>query len=98
MIEKLQQLEQEFYELENKMGDPEIIADQTEYTKVGRRYKELSPIIELFKEYKQLLNEKNESEEMLETEKDAEMRDLAKEQLENAKVKIPDLEEKLKVE
>lgn len=95
MIEKLQQLEQEYLELEKKMADPEVIADQKEYTQLGRRYKELTPVIELYREYKEAEAEKKDAEEVM---KDPEMEELAQEQLNSAETKMGELEEKLKLE
>lgn len=98
MIEKLKQLEQEFQDLEKKMADPEIIQNQSEYAKLGQRYKEITKVVELYGEYKSALAEKQDAEDILENESDAEMQALAKEQLEGAEKMIEQLEEKLKIE
>lgn len=98
MIEKLQQLEQEFLDLEKKMTDPEVIQNQSEYKKLGQRHKELSTLVELYREYKKLLAEKKDAEEILESGPDAEMEELAKEQMEHADASIEEVEEKLKIE
>lgn len=98
MIEKLKQLEQEFHDLEKQMADPEVIQNQSEYAKLGQRYKELTKVVELYGEYKNAMAEKKDAEGVLENESDAEMQELAKDQLEGAEKRIEELEAKLKIE
>ena len=52
MIDKLKKLDEEFIEIEKKLSDPEVMQDQAEYIKIGRRHKELKKIVDLFGEYK----------------------------------------------
>lgn len=82
-------------DLEKQMADPEVIANQAEYTKMGRRYKELTAVIGLYREYKKAEAEKKDAEEVM---KDPEMQALAQEQLEGAEKAMEELEEKLKIE
>ena len=98
MNEKLQKIENEFIEIESKLSDPEVIKDQALFSKMMRRHKEIGKIVELFKKLKTAEKDLKEAEEMLETEKDEEMRTLAKEQRMNAKEEIPKIEDALKVE
>ncbi len=85
MLEKLQQLETEFEELQKNAADPAIIANQPEYIKLMRRMKEIEKAVELYRSLKQATSEITEAEEILNNEKDAEMQELAKEQLSSAK-------------
>lgn len=98
MFEKLQKLEDEFLDLEKKMSDPEVIQNQAEFTKLGRRHKELSKLVELFREYKKLKKSHDDAVEMLENEKDPEMIEMLKAEKEESAEKIEVLEEKLKIE
>jgi peptide chain release factor 1 len=98
MNEKLQKIENEFIEIESKLSDAEVIKDQALFSKLMRRHKEIGKIVELFKRLKIAEKDLKEAEEMLETEKDEEMRTLAKEQRMNAKEEIPKIEDALKVE
>lgn len=98
MIEKLQKLEKEFQELEKKLSDPAVIQKHEEYKQLGRRHKELSPVIALFEQYKKADAEKKDAEEVLQTEHDPDMRALAEDQLSAAEERIEELEEKLKIE
>ncbi len=98
MFEKLQKIEDEFLDLEKKMSDPEIIQDQAEFTKLGRRHKELSKLVEFFREYKKLKKAHDDAVDMLENEKDSEMIEMLKAEKEESEGKIEDLKEKLKIE
>jgi len=98
VIEKIQQLEQEFILLEEKLSDSEIMQNHTEYTKISRRHKELLHLVMLYREYKRAQADKLDAEGMLVTEKDPEMKEFAKQQLNDSQEKLKGLEEKLKVE
>lgn len=98
MLEKLQQLEDEYNDIQKQMADPEVIADQAKYQGLVRKYKQLKPTVELFQELKQVNAEIEEAEAILKDGGDDEMVELAKEQLKAAKDRQPELEEKLKVE
>ncbi len=98
MLEKLQQLEDEYNEIQQQMGDAEVIADQAKYQGLVRKYKQLKPTVELFQELKQVNSEIAEAEEILKDGGDDEMAELAKEQLKAAKDRQPELEEQLKLE
>ncbi len=98
MFEKLQKLEDEFLDLEKKMSDPDIIQNQAEFTKLGRRHKELSKLVELFREYKKVKKSHDDAVEMLESEKDPEMIEMLNTEKEESGEKTEDLEEKLKIE
>ena len=96
--QKLQSLEDEFLEIEKSLADPEVISNQSEYTRLARKRKELEVVVALFREFKEVSKTIDDSEEMLEAESDDEMREMIKEELKTAKDRIPELEEELKVE
>lgn len=98
MLEKLQKLEDEWNEIQNKMADPSVIANQTEYQKLVRKFKQLETTVRLFADLKKVNAQIEEAEAILYESNDEDMRGLAKEQLEEARVKQPVLEEQLKVE
>ncbi len=98
MFDKLQKLEDEFAGLDARLSDPEVIHDQAEFTKIGRRRKELTNVVELFREYKKMKKSFEDAVEMLNGEKDGEMVEMLKTERDQSKVKMEDLEEKLKIE
>ncbi len=98
MFDKLQQLEQEYAEIEQKLADPAVISNQKEYTNSMRRYKEISKSVALYRDFKKAQQEIDDAEEILKTEKDADMRTMVKEQMQSAKETKVKLEEELKLE
>lgn len=97
MFEKLEKLEQEYLQIEAKLGDPEVISNQPLYRDLSRKYKALSNIAALAGEYRGVLALEKESKEIL-AGSDNEMYEIANEQLAEAKAKIVELDEKAKVE
>ena len=98
MLEKLQKLEDEYNDIQDRMADPGVIANQSEYQKLVRKYKQLEHTVELFAELKKANADVKEAEAILYESKDEDMRVLAKEQLDAARAKRPELEEQLKLE
>ncbi len=98
MEDKLVQLEKEFEQVEQDMAKPEIVTDQKKYVEVVRRHKQLKPLVELFREYRKYKQQIDDSEEILDTEKDDELRDFAREQLKQGKDELARVEEALKLE
>lgn len=97
MISKLQILEDKFIQLETKVADPAVIADQSEWQKLMKEYSDLKPIIEVFKEYKKAVTTIADSKELLQSGEDAELKELAKMELQEAEEMKEKLEEELKV-
>ena len=91
----LDNLVEEFEELEKKLSDPEIFKDQKKVREVSTRKKQITEAVEIYKEYKKLNDSLAENKEMLKAEKDSEMIDLLKMEIQEADEKIPELEEKL---
>lgn len=88
----------EFENLEKKMADPEIFKDQKKIREVSSRKKSIEKAVEIYKEYKQKNEALEENKQMLDIEKDEEMRELLKEDIKNLEEEIPNLEEDLKIE
>ena len=93
----LDNLVEEFDALEMKLGDPEIFKDQKKVREVASRKKGIEKAVDLYKEYKSTYEALTDNKEMLDTEKAAEMRDMLKEEIKEIEVKIPEMEETLKV-
>lgn len=81
MIDKLNELEQKFEELNRLLADPVVLANPSTYQKYAKRHRELVEIVERFREYKDLLHGIEETKSLLHSESDAEMRKLAEEEL-----------------
>lgn len=97
LLDKLKGLEARFEEISTFITDPAVIADQKRYVKLTREYKELQKINEASKKYEALLNLISESKEILATETDREMKEMAKEELDNAEHALPEMENEIKL-
>jgi len=98
MLDKLESLEREYLDLQKKLADPEVIADQSQYRPLSMKYKSLENAAKLAKEYRDTINQKKEAEEILKEEIDQEMKDFAKSQLNEAEADLKVLDERAKVE
>lgn len=97
MFDKLEDLVAKYEELLNELNNPEIVNDQARYKKVMKEQNDLAPIVEAYKEYKQAKQDVEDSLAILDTESDEEMRELAKEEMNDAKERIEKLEQQLKI-
>ncbi len=97
MTEKLSRLEKRFEEIEEKLSAPEVVADMESYKNYMKEYKNLSPIVEKYREYKKALSDISEAEALLKDEDDRDMRELAEEMLVQAKETAESTLQELKV-
>jgi len=82
MFERLDSVVSRYKEIEKLLSDPEIIQNNSLYTKYSKEMKEIEPVVETFLRYKDISKKIKEDEEILETEKDEELKKMAKEELE----------------
>ena len=93
MIERLAIVKQRFDEVSDLIVQPDIIADQKRYVALNREYKDLSALIEKRVAYLNLTQRQEEAEEIISDGSDIEMTNMAKEELEEVKSKLAELEE-----
>lgn len=96
MLEKLQIVKQRFDEVSDLIIQPDIITDQKRYIQLNKEYKDLKVLTEKRHEYIELTNNIAEAEEIINDGSDAEMVEMAKMQYDEAKERIPVLEEEIK--
>lgn len=96
MIDKLDIVQQRFIEVSDLIIQPDIIANQKLYVQLNREYKNLNKIVAKAKIYRSIIANIEEAEDIIKVEKDSEMIDMAKIQLEEAKEQLPELEEEIK--
>jgi peptide chain release factor 1 len=80
-FEKLKDIEARFAEVEAAMSDADVARDPSAYQKLARESREISPIVERFRSYKAALQELTKVQEMIRSESDPEMREMAHEEL-----------------
>ena len=86
ILEKLDGLVARFEEISTLITDPAVIADQKRYVKLTKEYKELDDLMKARKEYMQLLGNIEEARNILANESDADMREMAKEEMDSSLV------------
>ena len=97
MIDKLKLVESRFAELGELIIQPDIISDQKRYIQISKEYKDIKKIIDKGQVYKILIANKSEAQEIISNEKDDEMIEMAKMQLEEVELELPKVEEEMKV-
>ncbi len=97
MFDKLSFLQQRYDELAKDISSPEIIADQAKFTKLCKEHSDLTPIVEKYNEYKAVKESYEEAKAMLEETLDKDFRELVQAEYDEAKEKIPVLEDELKI-
>ncbi|MDB2599510.1 peptide chain release factor 1 [Flavobacteriaceae bacterium] len=97
MLQKINIVNQRFDELNDLIIQPDIISDQKKYVQLTKEYKDIKTIVDIGEVYKSLLDNISEAEEIISNEKDPEMIEMAKLQLDEAKKEIPKIEEEIKV-
>lgn len=97
LLTKLEAVHQRFLDVENQMNQPDVISDMKKYIRLNKDYKELEPIIAAYHKYKLILENITSSKEMLATEKDDEMRQMAKEDVDTLTSEQAKLEEEIRL-
>jgi peptide chain release factor 1 len=97
MLEKLQAIKDRFNDVSELIINPEIIADMPQYIKLNKEYKELAPIVKAIDSYIKVIKDINEAKSILKNEKDIELKEFAKLDLEECSVLKEKLDDELKI-
>jgi peptide chain release factor 1 len=97
MFDKLEDLLIRFEELMSELSEPDVANDPNRFRKLMKEQSDLTPIVDAYKEYKQSKQNIEDSLAMLEEETDEELKELAKEELNESKAKVEELEGRLKI-
>jgi len=97
MFDKLEELEKKLAEIMEKLSDPNIVNDQKEFRSLMKEQSDIQPVVEKYQEYKAAKQQQEDALALLDEESDEEMRELAKEELSEAKKAIEKCENDLKV-
>ena len=96
LLDKLDEIEDKYDELTKILSDPEIFSDYTRSQKYSKEQSDLEEIVQVIREYKKTLTDIKETEEILKSDGDKDMQELAEAELDELKEKKPDIEKKLK--
>ena len=97
MFKKLDEVENNYNHLQMKLQDPDITSDPKQYTQLMKEISEIEDIVKTYQSYKKCQKGIDSSKQLLDTEKDEEMRSLAKEELSELSAEIKGLEDSLKL-
>ncbi|MDY5882200.1 MAG: PCRF domain-containing protein, partial [Roseburia sp.] len=97
MFENLEDTQIRLEELMSELSEPDVASNPDRFRRLMKEQSELTPIVNAYKEYKQCKQNIEDSLAMLEEESDEEMRELAKEELNEAKARMEELENELKI-
>jgi len=97
MFDKLEKLVDRYEEVTNLLADPNIISNQEKYRDLSKEHSELTEIVKKYKEYKKVQTDVENLKHLVDSESDAEMRELAAAELTEATAKLTKLKEELKL-
>ena len=97
MLEKLDSIAHKFDEITERLADPAVVTDQDLYKRLMKEHKNLSPIVEKYREYKQIQANYAEAEELLKEPLDKDFKDMVQAEYFEAKDKLARLEDELKI-
>lgn len=97
LLTKLSGLKEKFGNISSQISDPEVMSDMKRYVSLNKEYKELEPIVEAGERYRKLIKDYDAAKEIISTEKDEELREMAKEEIFSIEEKLPLIEEEIKL-
>jgi len=97
ILNKIEGLEAKFHEVSLMITDPNVIADQARYVRLNRDYKDLERVIASAEKYKKAVKSLEEAKDLFYNEQDAELKEMARMEIEELESQIPELEEEVKL-
>ncbi len=97
MFDRLEDLVRRFEEITSELTEPSVVNDQNRFRKLMKEQSDLQPLVDAYTEYKNCQQTEKDSLSMLEEESDEEMREMLKEELSDARKRIVELEQHMKV-
>ena len=97
MLDKLKAIHERFLEVEQLISSPDAMNDMKLYVQLNKEYKDLTPIVKAYKEYKDLIENIEEAKEITSSSDDAEMKEMAKIELEQNLPRKEEMDEEIKI-
>ncbi len=97
ILTKLEGLTEKYHQVSEQISDPNAMSDMKRYIALNKEYKELEPIVAACAKYKKTINDLASAKELLSGEKDEEMREMAKMEIETIEEALPSMEEEIKL-
>lgn len=97
LLAKIDGLKDKFAMLQEQISDPSVMDDMKRYVQLNKEYKELAPILEAGAKFEKVVRDYENAKEILQIEKDEELREMAKEELTSLEEVLPAMEEEIKI-
>jgi len=97
MFSKLDQVEKRYSDLTGKLSDPNVVKDQNRFRDLSREHSDLEDLVKVYREYKEVSKNIEDNQEMADNEADAELRQMARDEIKELEVRQEELVAKLKV-
>ncbi len=97
LLSKFEAIQHRFDEVSQQITDPSVMNDMKRYVKLNQEYKRLDALVQAFREYKSLVHNLEAGKEILDMETDPELRDMAREEMENTEQLLPEKEQRIKM-
>jgi peptide chain release factor 1 len=97
MLDKLEAVYAHFKELELLLSSPEVSTDIRRFKKLNKEYRDLESVVEAYFEYKKVVEGIAEAKDILQNEKDKELKDMAKDELDMLEAKVAPMEEEIRL-
>ena len=97
LLERLEALYNKYNELQEEITNPDVASDMKRYIKLSKDIKELEPVVNAYREYASVVSNLESSKELLQTEKDEEMREMAKEEIQMLIERQAEMEDEIQI-
>jgi peptide chain release factor 1 len=97
MLDKLLEIKKKSDSIQEELNDPNVMSDMKRYIRLSKEYKDLQPIVEAYKTYKDVTEGITSAKDILKNDKDDELRDFAKEELEMLENRKVEMEEEIRI-
>jgi peptide chain release factor 1 len=97
ILNKLEGVKLKYEEILQQITDPSVISDMKRYVKLNKEFKDLQPLIEVYNDFKNVVSNIDSARQILNTEKDEDLKEMAKSELDELTIKIPEMEERIKL-
>ena len=95
LVSKLSGLREKFENISTQISDPAVMSDMKKYVSLNKEYRELEPIVEAGDKYRKLIEDLEAAKDILQNEKDEELREMAKDEVFTIEQQLPTLEEEI---
>ena len=97
ILEKIVGLSNKLADIQKQLADPAVMADMKRYVQLNKEYKELGPVVKAGTKYLKMVEDYNSAKDILQNEKDDELREMAKDELASLEEKLPVMEEEIRL-